>query len=61
MCLLLDMYWNDGVEHGMERGIEVFIQTFQELKRTMEDTRQLIMEKFSLSPEQADEYMKKYW
>ena len=45
----------------MERGIEVFIQTFQELKRTMEDTRQLIMEKFSLSPEQADEYMKKYW
>lgn len=73
MCLLLDMYWNDGVEHGikqgmecgmergMERGIEVFIQTFQELKRTMEDTRQLIIEKFSLSPEQADEYMKKYW
>lgn len=46
---------------GIEQGIAVFIETLQEWQKTLEETRDLIMEKFSLSREDADTYMEKYW
>ena len=50
-----------GMARGVEQGISVFIATLQEWQKTMEETRDLIMEKFSLNSEEADTYISKYW
>ncbi|MDE7366862.1 MAG: PD-(D/E)XK nuclease family transposase [Lachnospiraceae bacterium] len=52
---------NIGIQQGVEQGISVFIETFQELKKTTEETHAVIMEKFALSREDADTYIEKYW
>lgn len=50
----------EGIKQGIEKSIVIIIETFQELKKTMEETRDLIMEKFSLNREEADAYISKY-
>lgn len=46
---------------GVEQGISALIEISQEWNRTMEETRDAIKEKLSLSEEEADWYMEKYW
>lgn len=50
-----------GIEKGMEQGIAVVIEMFQEWKKSIDETRDVVMEKFSLNREDADAYMEKYW
>lgn len=44
-----------------ERGIKALIETCKELETSREYTVSKIVEKFSLSPEKAEIYMKHYW
>lgn len=45
-----------------EQGVKILIETYKnEVKASPEQTREKIAEKYSLTPEEADSYMKKYW
>ena len=58
---LEQMYKQEGMEAGLEFGIEALISTCQELQVSIEETTSKIKQKFTLNQEQADEYIKKYW
>ena len=55
----------DGYKRGhkeeLEHGISNLITTLQELSIAKEDVLQKLQEKYDLSKEKAEEYMKKYW
>lgn len=58
---VLDMLEVFSGDRHYEKLKEICYEQAKKTGEKVEDTRQLIIEKFSLSPEQADEYMKKYW
>ena len=73
MCKALeDLYQNgvdtgreQGIEQGVERGrlqgIRALVETCRELGQTQETAGQKVAEKFSVPPEQAEEYAAAYW
>lgn len=61
MTRLGEMLVNDGIEKGMEKGIQAMITAFQELGISYEESVRKIKEKFALDPETARGYMEKYW
>lgn len=50
-----------GIEQGIEQGLSAFVEICREFKITREETRMQIQQKFHLSPENAEERLKKYW
>lgn len=62
MCIIAEEFENKGIEKGIELGrIQEAIEMSQEFERSWEDTYTRIMQKFSLSEEDAKNYMEKYW
>lgn len=51
----------EGIEKGIEQGIQALIESFCELQISQADTIVKIKEKFSLSDEEAQDYIRKYW
>ena len=59
----------EGLREGIQEGkreerqenIKLFIESFQELKVSKEDAQSKLEVKFSLSQEEAEEYISKYW
>lgn len=59
----------EGLREGIQEGkreerqenIKLFIESFQELKVSKEDAQRKLEVKFSLSQEEAEEYISKYW
>ena len=52
---------NEGIELGIERGIQGCIKICQELGLSKEDTLHQIQEKFSLNEKEAEESIANYW
>ena len=54
-----------GEERGVERGVEIgvihFIEAFQEMRMSYEDTMRKLQEKFGLTEENAEQKMKECW
>lgn len=50
-----------GVEHGVEIGVTHFIEAFQEMGMSYEDTVRKLREKFDLTEENAEQKMKECW
>lgn len=50
-----------GMECGREMGIRALIESLQELGLSEEETCFRVMQKFSLSSENAEDFLKKYW
>lgn len=73
MCKALEDLYNSGVEQGIEQGIEqgveqggeqgiqVLIESLQEMGIPKEELTKMIQEKFSVSTEEAENYIQKYW
>ena len=65
MCKALEELMKDELEAarmtGLEQGIKTVIETCRELGLSREKTAEKIMEKYMLSPEKAEEYMKTIW
>lgn len=65
MCILLDYAEDKGVKRGISQGIETgikgLIEAYAEIGQPYEATASKVMEKFHLSPPDAEERMKKYW
>ncbi|MDY3920390.1 MAG: hypothetical protein SOZ59_15585 [Candidatus Limivivens sp.] len=61
MTKVVQMIFNDGVESGVAQGIKALIETYQEFGISREDSVTKVMQKFSVSQEEAKEYVKKYW
>ena len=62
MCIIAEEFENKGIEKGIELGrIQEAIEMLQEFERSWEDTYARIMQKFSLSEKEANNYMEKYW
>ena len=53
--------YEEGYQDGQEKGICQLITTLQELSQPKETVHQKLQEKYDLSEEKAEEYMKKYW
>lgn len=53
--------WVRGCEKGRQKGIQASIEICQELNLSKEDSISKIIQKFSISEEDAKKYMKKYW
>ena len=53
--------YEEGVADELEHGICQLIATLQELSHSKETAIQKLQEKYRLSEEKAEEYMKKYW
>lgn len=50
-----------GVEQGVEIGVIHFIEAFQEMGMSYEDTMRKLQEKFGLTEENAEQKMKECW
>ena len=50
-----------GVEQGVEIGVTNFIEAFQEMGMSYEDTVRKLQEKFGLTEENAEQKMKECW
>lgn len=50
-----------GLQQGLQLGIQALIETCKELNCSWEVTVQKIQEKFELSSDEAEEYLKTYW
>jgi len=61
MCEVLDEIFNDGKEEGIKEGISALIEACREFGVTQENTLHRILKRFSLSQQQAEEYMTLYW
>ena len=57
MCKALEDLYNSGVEQG----IQVLIESLQEMGIPKEELTKMIQEKFSVSTEEAENYIQKYW
>ena len=53
--------YEEGVADELEHGICQLITTLREFSIAKEDVLQKLREKYDLSEEKAEEYMKKYW
>ncbi len=51
----------EGIEEGIERGILALIETLQELSLPRDQAAAKLAEKFSLTAEAAESYLKRYW
>ena len=51
----------ESYEEGVEHGIRQLITALQEFSHPREEVLQKLQEKYDLSEEKAEEYMKKYW
>lgn len=50
-----------GIQEGERRGIKAVIETCKSLDATKERTYQMVIEKFSLTKEDAEKYIELYW
>lgn len=50
-----------GVEQGIEQGVRAMVSTLQELSFSRQAVQNKIMDKFTLTKDQAAAYMKKFW
>lgn len=57
----IDIGIERGVEHGVEIGVTHFIEAFQEMGMSYEDTVRKLREKFGLTEENAEQKMKECW
>ena len=53
--------YNEGLAAAKETGIRQFISTLQELQLSHENVLKKLHEKYELSQEESEIYMKKYW
>ena len=53
--------YEDGLEQGLERGLENSIRMLKKLNVPETDAYASLMEQFSLTEEEAAEYMKRFW
>lgn len=51
----------EGIQEGRRQGVQAMIELCQELRMSKEDTVFKIMQKFSVSEEEAKKYTEKYW
>lgn len=51
----------EGVKEGIKEGIKVLLETLKEFNVTKEEAIEKVKNKFSLSEEEAEEYIAKYW
>ena len=61
MCLALEQMIEEGKEQGKEQGIRALIETCREFGASREDTVSRLVQKFSMTPEQAEIRIEKYW
>ena len=62
MCIIAEELENRGMEKGIALGrIQEAIEASQEFERSWEETYAHIILKFSLSEEEANSFMEKYW
>lgn len=50
-----------GLQQGLERSAKAFIEMCQDDSYSREETASRLVRRLSLSPETAEEYLKKYW
>ena len=50
-----------GIEQGIEQGAKALIEMCLEDSRSREETSSRLIRRLCLSPETAEEYLKKYW
>lgn len=58
MCKALEDLRQEGIDIGVERG---FIEAFQEIGKTYDETMKKLQEKFGLTEEDAEQKMKQCW
>lgn len=51
----------EGIKEGIKEGVKVLVETCVEFGVTKSDTLQRLEEKFSLSKQEAEVYLEKYW
>lgn len=61
MCKALEDLRQEGIDIGEERGVTRFIEAFQEIGISYEDTVRKLQEKFGLTEEDAEQKMKTCW
>lgn len=61
MTRLGQMLVNEGISQGLSQGIGALIEYAQEFGQSFDTVRTKIVEKFSITDEEADDYMEKYW
>lgn len=52
---------SQGIKEGMARGVSAMIRHCRKAGASREDTLSILMEEFSISKGDAEEYLKKYW
>ena len=50
-----------GILEGKEEGIRILIETCMEFGSSRANTKERLLQKFSLRPESAEHYMNEYW
>lgn len=58
---LEQIYKETGRQEGIKEGIKALVETCEEIGISQEETLQKIQQKFSLSQDAAQEYIKEYW
>lgn len=61
MCKALEDLRQEGIDAGVELGTLHFIEAFQEIGKTYEETKKKLQEKFDLTEEDAEQKMKRCW
>ncbi len=61
MTRLGQMIFDDGCIKGRNEGIQALFETLKELGLTKDAALNKVAEKFNLTPENANEYLEKYW
>lgn len=61
MCKALEDLRQEGIDIGEERGVTRFIEAFQEIGISYEDTVRKLQEKFGLTEKDAEQKMKTCW
>jgi len=51
----------EGLEEGLERGAKALIKMCREYSCTREEACSRLMQEFSISSEEAEKYLEKYW
>ena len=62
---LIYCYKEDGIAEGIaqetKHGIQILIETYRELSVSKDYAAEKLMQKYSLSKETAEDYLRKYW
>ena len=61
MTYLGQLIFNDGVEKGIEKGMEVLIHTCQSMRLSREKISDLIRQEFSLDTAETENYLERFW